>query len=160
MKNDRRISRRSFVPAGGAAMAEFTIAPRHVLGGAGYSAPSEKLNIAGVGVGGMGANYLQGCESENLVALADVDDVAAAKTVARYPNAKTYRDFRVRIEKERGIDAVIAGTPNHTHAVVAMAAIKLGKHVYVAKPMTRPICEARALTRAAREMKAATQMSG
>ena len=133
--------------------------PRHVLGGTGHSAPSDKLNIAGVGVGGMGANYLKGCESENIVALADVDEAFAAKTFARYPNAKTYRDFRVMLEKEKGIDAVIVGTPDHTHAVVAMAAVKLGKHVYVAKPMTRTIYEARALTKAAREMKVATQMS-
>lgn len=107
----------------------------------------------------MGANYLKGCESENIVALCDVDDAFAAKTFARYPNAKTYRDFRVMLEKEKGIDAVIIGTSDHTHAVVAMAAIQLGKHVYCAKPMSRTIEEVRKVTKAAREAKVATQMS-
>ena len=148
------ISRRVFVP--GAAL---TVLPRSVLGGTGQKSPSDKLNIAGVGVGAMGAGYLRSCESENIVALADVDEVFAAKTFARYPNAKTYRDFRVMLEKEKGIDAVIIGTPDHTHAVVAMAAMQLGKHVYCAKPMTRTINEARALARAARQYKVATQMS-
>ena len=153
------VSRRDFVPGVGAALAAFTVLPRHVLGGAGYVAPSDKLNIAGVGVGAMGAAYLKSCESENIVALADVDFEFAAKTFARYPKAKTYRDFRIMLEKEKGIDAVIIGTPDHTHAVVAMAAIKLGKHVYCAKPMTRTVYECRQVTRAAREAKVATQMS-
>ena len=153
------VSRRDFVPGAGTALAAFTLFPRHVLGGAGYVAPSDKLNIAGVGVGGMGAAYLQGCESENIVALADVDFDFAAKTFARYPNAKTYRDFRVMLEKEKGIDAVIIGTPDHTHAVVAMATIQLGKHLYCAKPMTRTVYECHQVARAARQAKIATQMS-
>ena len=143
----------------GGAIAAFMIVPRHVLGGQGQRAPSDKLNIAGVGVGGMGAGYLQNCESENIVALADVDYSFAAKTFARYPNAKTYKDFRVMLEKEKGIDAVTIGTPDHTHAVVAMAAIALGKHVYCAKPLCRTIHEVRAVTKAARAAKVATQMS-
>ena len=154
-----KMSRRSFVPGAGTALAAFSILPRHVLGGAAYKPPSEKLNIAGVGVGGMGANYLRNCESENIVALCDVDDTYAAKTFARYPGARTYRDFRVMLEKEKSIDAVVIGTPDHTHAVVAMAAMRLGKHVYCAKPMTRTIYEARQLAKAAREAKVATQMS-
>jgi hypothetical protein len=154
-----KVSRRGFVPGAGTALAAFTILPRHVLGGAGYKPPSEKLNIAGVGVGGMGANYLRNCESENIVALCDVDDTYAAKTFARYPSARTYRDFRVMLEKEKGIDAMVIGTPDHTHAVVAMAAMRLGKHVYCAKPVTRTIFEARQLAKAAREAKVATQMS-
>jgi len=157
--SDNKVSRRDFVPGAGSAVAAFTILPRHVLGGAGYTAPSDKLNLAGVGVGGMGANYLQNCESENIAFLSDVDDVVAAKTFARYPNAKTYRDFRIMLEKEKGIDAVVIGTPDHTHAVVAMAAMKLGKGVYCAKPMTRTIHEAHALAKTAREAKVATQMS-
>jgi predicted dehydrogenase len=150
------VSRRNFVP--GAAGA-FTLVPRHVLGGTGYQAPSDKLNIAGVGVGAMGGGYLRNCESENIVALADVDDEFAAKTFQRYPSAKTYRDFRRMLEKEKSIDAVVIGTPDHTHAVVAMAAIGLGKHVYCAKPMTRTIYEARTVAKAAREARVATQMS-
>ncbi len=153
------MSRRDFLPAAGTAVAAFTILPRHVLGGTGYTAPSDKLNIAGVGVGAMGGNYLQACESENIVALADVDFQFAAKTFARYPKAATYRDFRVMLEKEKGIDAVVIGTPDHTHAVVASAAIKLGKHIYCAKPMTRTVYEARHISKAALEAKVATQMS-
>ncbi|MCE5310020.1 MAG: Gfo/Idh/MocA family oxidoreductase [Acidobacteriales bacterium] len=141
------------------AVAAFTILPRHVLGGRGQKAPSDKLNIAGVGVGSMGAAYLRGCESENIVALADVDYNFAAKTFARYPNAKTYKDFRVMLEKEKGIDAVTIGTPDHTHAVVAAAAIALGKHVYCAKPLCRTIYEVRTVTKAARDAQVATQMS-
>ncbi|MFB3826847.1 MAG: Gfo/Idh/MocA family protein [Bryobacteraceae bacterium] len=119
------------------AVAAFTVLPRHVLGGHPGQAPSDRLNLAGVGVGGMGANYLRNCESENVAALCDVDDAVAAKTFARYPQAKTYRDFRVMLEKEKGIDAVVIGTPDHTHAFVALAAMELGKHVYCAKPLTR-----------------------
>lgn len=152
------VTRRGFVPGVTAAVAGFTIVPRNVLG-APFVPPSDKLNIAGVGVGAMGATYLRACESENIVALADVDFDFAAKTFERYPKAKTYTDFRVMLEREKGIDAVIVGTPDHTHAVVAMAAIKLGKHVYCAKPMTRTIQEARTVAKAARDQKVATQMS-
>ena len=151
------ISRRSFLAAGIAAPFIF---PRHVVGRAGNKrAPSDTLNIAAVGVGGMGQNYVAGCDHENIAALVDVDDKYAAPIYAKYPKAVTYRDYRVMLEKESGIDAVIVGTPDHSHAVVAMAAIKSGKHVYVAKPMARTVFEARALTEAAREAGVATQMS-
>jgi predicted dehydrogenase len=149
------LTRRSLLPATAAA---FTIVPRHVLG-AGYAAPSDKLNIAAVGVGGMGKSYVKGCASENIVALADVDHAYAAPVFKTYPNARVYKDYRVMLEKEKGIDAVIVGTPDHNHAVVASAAIALKKGVYVAKPMTRTVYEARALAKAAREQKVATQMS-
>lgn len=155
MPEHNGISRRAVVPAAAAA---FTIVPRHVLG-AGYRAPSDKLNIAAVGVGGMGKNYMEGCKSENMVAIADVDDVLAAPVLKTYPGAKPYRDYRVMLDKEKNVDAVIIGTPDHTHALVAMAAIGLKKGVYVAKPMTRTVFEARALRRAAREAGVATQMS-
>ncbi len=153
------VSRRDFLPGASGAVAAFTILPRSVLGGAGYVAPSDKLNIAGVGVGAMGGGYLRACESENIVALADVDEVFAAKTFARYPTAAKYRDFRVMLEKEKGIDAVMIGTPDHTHAVVTAAAIQAGKHVYCAKPMTRTVYEARRVTELARRHTVATQMS-
>jgi len=143
----------------GSALAAITILPRHVLGGVGYQAPSDKLNIAAVGVGGVGASYVKGCESQNIVAFADVDHALAAKTFSLYPRARTYRDYRVMLEKEKHIDAVIVGTPDHSHAMIAMAAIQLGKAVYVAKPMTRTIAETRAITKAAREKRVATQMS-
>ena len=127
--------------------------PRRALGA------NDKLNIAAVGVGGMGQNYVEGCKSENIVAIADVDDAFAAPVRKKYPEAKAYRDFRVMLEKEKGIDAVIIGTPDHSHAVVAAAAIALKKHVYCAKPMTRTVHEARTITRAARDAGVATQMS-
>ena len=155
-KQKPMLSRRAFVPGAAAA---FTIVPRSALGGGAQLAPSDRLNIAAVGIGGMGREYVKGCESENIVALCDVDTVLAAPVFARYPKARQYQDYRVMLEKEKSIDAVIVGTPDHTHAVVAMAAIRAGKHVYCAKPMTRTLYEARALATAARQAKVATQMS-
>lgn len=140
-------------------MAAFTIVPRHVLGGARQVAPSGKLNIAGIGVGGRGGDDLEGIESENIVALCDVDWQSAAGTFQRYPNARRYRDFREMLDKEGdAIDAVVVATPDHVHAVASMAAIKKGKHVYCEKPLTRTIFEARAVAQAARQAKVATQM--
>jgi len=156
-QQDRKISRRRFM-GGAAVVAAFTIVPRHVLGGPGNTPPSEKLNIAGVGVGGMGKKNLEKCEGENIVALCDVDDKYAAQVYDQYPEAKIYRDFRKMLEKQKNIEAVIIATPDHTHAVIAMMAMKMGKHVYVQKPMTRTVWEARMLTGAARKYKVATQM--
>ena len=151
------ISRRTLLGTGLAATA-FTVVPRHVLGGVGNTPPSEKLHIAGVGIGGQGGWDLNEVESENIVALCDVDWGYAAHTFDKYPKAKRYKDFRVMFEKEKGIDAVVVGTPDHNHAVVSMMAIKLGKHVYCEKPLTRTVYEARALAKAAREARVATQM--
>ncbi len=125
----------------------------------GAKAPSETLNLAGVGVGGMGANYLKELSSQNIVALADVDSKFAAKTFAQYAKAKRYEDFRILLEKEKHIDGVVIGTPDHTHASIALAAMDLGKHVYCAKPMTRTVAEARKVTQRAAETNVATQMS-
>jgi predicted dehydrogenase len=144
--------------AAGAAAAVMSIVPRHVLGGPGHTPPSEKLHIAGVGVGGQGGEDLAEIAGENIVALADVDWEYAAHTFKKYPQAKKYKDFREMLDKEKGIDAVVVGTPDHAHAVVSMAAIKRGKHVYCEKPLTRTIHEARELAQAAREQKVATQM--
>ncbi len=149
------ITRRDFV---GGVAAGVMFVPRHVLGGKGYTAPSDKLNVAAVGAGGLGAGNIDRCYPENIVALCDVDDERAARTFKKYPNAKTYRDFRKMLETEKGIDAVIVATPDHTHAVVAMMAMKLGKHVYVQKPLTHWVGEARKLTEAARQYKIASQM--
>jgi len=152
------MSRRSFVKAS-AAVAALTIVPRHVLGGEGKPAANEKLNIAGVGVGGMGGSNLAACESENVVALCDVDAGGyAAKTFGKYPKAKAYKDFRVMLDQQKDIDAVIVATPDHTHAVIALAAIQRGKHVYVQKPLAHSVYEARVLTEAARKHKVMTQM--
>ena len=155
---DSRISRRSFVAGAASAIAGFTIVPRYVLGGAGFKPPSEKLNIAAVGIGGMGKNNVEACKGENIVALCDVDWNFAGQTFQDYPNAAKYKDFRKMLEKQKDIDAVIVATPDHTHATIALMAIKMGKHVYVQKPLTWSIDEARRLTEAAREAKIATQM--
>jgi predicted dehydrogenase len=154
MSNQDGLTRRAFIP-GAAAL----IVPRHVLGGPGYQAPSDTLNIAGVGVAGMGRRYLQNCESERIVALCDVDHIFAAKVFRRYPKAKVYRDFREMLDKEKSIDAVVVATPDHNHAMVQMAALRMHKHVYSAKPLTHNLYEARTVVNAAREAKVATQMS-
>ncbi len=132
------------------------IVPRHVLG-RGYVPPSDKVNIAGVGVGGRGGSVLGGLESQNIVALCDVDAVRAGETFEKYKKAKRYKDFRKMLE-QKDIDAVTVCTPDHTHAAVAMAAMELGKHVYVEKPLTHSIAEARMLTEAAAKYGVVTQM--
>jgi predicted dehydrogenase len=129
-----------------------------VLGGAGQTPPSEKLNIGVVGAGGRGADDIDELKSQNIVALCDVDQVRAAANIKRFPKAAQYQDFRVMLEKEKGIEAVLVATPDHVHAVASMAAIRHGKHVYCEKPLTRTVHEARALAKAAAEMKVATQM--
>lgn len=156
-KRGNMVSRRDFLKRAGA-VAPFMIVPRHVLGGKGETPPSEKLNIAFVGAGGRGASSLRELDDQNIVALCDVDDAKAAGSFKRHPKAKRYRDFRVMLDKQKDIDAVVVSTPDHTHAVASMMAIKMGKHVYCEKPLTRTVQEARALTQAAREAKVATQM--
>ncbi|MHC4228388.1 MAG: Gfo/Idh/MocA family protein, partial [Planctomycetota bacterium] len=156
-RHDPAISRRALI-SGSAVAAAFTIVPRYVLGGPGNTPPSEKLNIAGIGVGGQGSWDLDNVGSENIVALCDVDWARAADTFKRYPKAKRYRDFRVMLEKERQVDAVVVATPDHVHAVATMTAIKMGKHAYCEKPLTRTVYEAREIAKAAREAGVATQM--
>ena len=151
-------SRREFVGVAAAAAA-FTIVPRHVLGGTGGTPPSEKLNIGGIGVGGRGGGDLREVESENIVALCDVDANRAAATFKRYPGAKVYRDFREMLKKEgKNIDAVVIGTPDHIHAPAAIMAMKMGKHLYCEKPMAHTIYEARRMAEVARETGVVTQM--
>jgi predicted dehydrogenase len=158
-QDDKWISRRSFVGSVATAAA-ITLVPRHVLGGKGFKAPSDTLHVAAVGSGGMGASNIQRCADagEKIVGLCDVDDERAAKTYASFPKVPKYKDFRKMLEKQKDIDAVIVATPDHSHALIAMAAMQLGKHVYVQKPMTRTVGEARKLTEAARRYKVATQM--
>ncbi len=156
--SDRTKSRRSFLAhaSGGAA---FLAVARHVVGGEPRKlAPSDKLNVAGVGVGGMGGANINALRDENIVALCDVHLKHAAGTLARYPNAKTYTDYRKMLDAQKEIDAVVVATPDHTHAVITMAAIKSGKHVYTQKPLTHDVYEARALAIAAREAKVTTVM--
>ena len=142
------------------AAAAAMIVPRHVLGGRGYQAPSDTIRIAGVGVGGMGRRYIQGCDTERIEVLCDVDHLFAAQVFRKYPKARRYRDFREMFDKEeKNIDAVIVGTPDHTHAMVVLRALRAKKHVYCAKPLTHTVVEARRVSAAAREARVATQMS-
>ena len=136
------------------------IVPRHVLGGKGYTSPSDKLNIAAVGVRkwGMGSNNLHHCRNENIVALCDVDFNQSKPTFDKYPKAKVYKDYREMLDKQKDIDAVIVATPDHNHAVITMKAIKMGKHVYCQKPLTHTVYEAREITKAAQKYNVQTQM--
>jgi predicted dehydrogenase len=153
------VSRRQFMKGAAAASAAFMVMPRHVVGGPGFVAPSDKLNIAGVGIGGMGRNNIKACAAaENIVALCDVDQDYAAKIFKLYPKAKQHIDYRKMLESQKDIDALIIATPDHSHAVIAMAAMQLGKHIYVQKPITHSVYEARRLTEAARKYKVVTQM--
>lgn len=155
-------SRRKFIQQAATAVAAFTILPRFVLGGKGYTAPSDTLYIAGIGVGGKGTSDLTGFAKHpkaKIAFLCDVDDRMAVKSKENFPGAKYYKDFRVMLDKEAsGIDAVSVSTADHTHAVAAMAAMTRGKHVYVQKPLTHNIYEARMLTQAAEKYKVVTQM--
>ena len=155
-------TRRDFLRTGSIAAAGFFIVPRHVLGGPGYIAPSDRLNIAGIGAGGKGASDLAEFAKSpkaNIVAFCDVDEAQAVNSVKRFPKAKFYYDFREMLEKEKNnIDAVSVSTPDHTHAIATLAAMEMGKHVYVQKPLTHDIYEARMLTQAAKKYKVVTQM--
>ena len=151
------ISRRSFIQTAGVVTA-FSIIPSHVLGRGNYTAPSDKLNIAGIGVGKQGLSNLKNSGDENIVALCDVDFDFASKAVELYPKAKKYTDFRVMLEKQKDIDAVIIATPDHTHAIISMAAIQTGKHVYCQKPLTHDIFESRMLAKAASNSNVTTVM--
>ena len=160
-KKDMSISRRRFLRNSSLIGAGFFIVPRHVLG-RGFIAPSDKLNIAGIGVGGKGQGDLAEFAKSpkvNIVALCDVDDREAKKSREKFPKASYYRDFREMLEKEKNnIDACSISTPDNTHAVATLAAMQLGKHVYTQKPLTHDIYEARILAQAAKKYKVITQM--
>lgn len=171
MSNEKQspppVTRRSFMGTAAATAAGISIVPRHVLGGAGFQAPSDTVNVAIVGyIHGIGTRNLDNiAPSGNIAALVDCDEGEAAKAalvrtgvIDRHPKAVRYTDYRVMLEKQKDIDAVVVATPDHTHAVIAMAAMQLGKHVYVQKPLTRTVSEARILTEAARKYKVVTQM--
>jgi predicted dehydrogenase len=167
MNNDTKvdneaISRRSFIKSSSIAAASFMIVPRHVLGGKGYTAPSDRLRIACIGVGGKGEddiNMMFNSGKADISFLCDVDDNRAAKTVKKFPKAKYYKDWRQLYDKEsKNFDAVTVSTPDHNHAIMTYHAMELGKHVYVQKPLTHDIYEARMLTDAAKKYKVVTQM--
>lgn len=154
MKTDSKksLSRRAFLSSSALAAASFHFVPRSAFGAA------NKLNIAGIGVGGQGGGNVRQCQKENIVALCDVDTKYSAGTVKRYPDAKFYKDYRVMFDKEKNIDAVVIATPDHTHAVITMEALRRGKHIYCQKPLTHTVYEARKVTEAARKAKVQTQM--
>ncbi|MBI3719417.1 MAG: Gfo/Idh/MocA family oxidoreductase [Sphingobacteriales bacterium] len=154
------VSRRNFIKTGSLA-AGFYIVPRHVLG-RGFIAPSDKLNIAGIGAGGKGQSDMAEFAKSpkvNIVAMCDVDDRQAVKSRESFPKANYYKDFREMLDKEKNnIDACSISTPDNTHFVATIAAMQLGKHVYTQKPLTHDIYEARMLTEAAKKYKVVTQM--
>lgn len=156
----KKISRRRFLQSGATAAVGLTVVPSSVLGKSfGHTAPSDKLNIAGVGVGGRGFAVLKGMESQNIVGLADVDWKYSKPVFDHYPNAKKYYDYRKMYDElGKSIDAVMVATSDHTHAVVTADAITMGKHVYVEKPLTHTVYESRLLTKLADKYKVATQM--
>ncbi len=170
-------TRREFLADGSKLALGVSIVPRHVLGGVGYQAPSDTLNVAIVGAGGMGGENAQELGTENIIAICDLDfDYVARRVEARttddegeprekgvrwkeqFARAPRYADFRRMFETRRDIDAVVVSTPDHLHAVIAAAAMREGKHVYVQKPLTWSVHEARALERLARETGVVTQM--
>jgi len=153
--NDR-MNRREFLKNATVAGAAFWASSRTVWPG--MKSPNGKLNIAGIGVGGRGADDIDGVANENIVALCDVDEERAARTFKRFPNAKKYRDFRKMLQELKEINAVVIGTPDHTHACAAVMAMRLGKHVYCEKPLTHSVYEARLMSKTAAACKVATQM--
>jgi predicted dehydrogenase len=156
----KTISRRGFLGTSAVTLAGLTIIPRHAVAGLRHTAPSDKLNIAGVGIGGMGRNNLANvAKTENIVALCDVDwGDQSSRVFKTYPAVKQYKDYRIMLDQQKDIDAIIVATSDHTHAVISMEAMKRGKHVFTQKPLTHTVYEARALARAAKEYKVATQM--
>ena len=163
---NKGISRRNFLGGFAATAATITIVPRHVIGGPGYKPPSDRLNIACVGIGGKGFSDSEKMKNENVIALCDADEARASERHGKekknafdnFPKAKFYRDFRKMLEKEKEIEAITVSTPDHNHAVIAMTAIKMGKHVFVQKPLTHTVFEARALREAAKKAGVITQM--
>ncbi|MDR0429695.1 MAG: Gfo/Idh/MocA family oxidoreductase [Tannerellaceae bacterium] len=155
-----KISRRSFLQKGTAAAAALTIVPNSILGKShGYTAPTDKLNIAGIGIGGMGNANLTNMATENIVALCDIDWKYSKSVFEKYGSAKKYWDYRkLYDEMGKDIDAVLVATADHTHAIIAADAMTMGKHVYVQKPLTHSVYESRLLTKLAEKHKVATQM--
>jgi len=159
-KASEKITRRGFIGTSATALAGLTIVPRHAVSGLGHIAPSDKLNVAGIGIGGRGKGVLSVVgKTENIVSLCDVDwSDNVNKVFQLYPAARKHKDYRLMLDKDKDIDAVIVATPDHTHAVISLEAMKRGKHSYTEKPLTHTVKEARILTQAARQYKVATQM--
>jgi predicted dehydrogenase len=158
LNNMNKLNRRKFIGTTSAAMAGFTIVPRQAVAGLGHIAPSDKLNIAGIGIGGKGKANLRNMVGQNIVALCDVDWDYADKVFKEYPDAKKWKDYREMLDKQKDIDAVVIATPDHTHALPAAAAMEMGKHVYLQKPLTHSVWESRYLTKLAEKTGVVTQM--
>lgn len=160
-KTNKSNSRRTFIKNSTFASSFFFV-PRHVLGGPGFTAPSDQLNLAAIGAGGKGRSDIMNASvkgRERVAALCDVDFSGSAKaSVESFPKAKQYSDYREMLDKEKDIDAITISTPDHVHGPAAVYAMERGKHVYVQKPLTHNIREARMLTEMAREQKVVTQM--
>ncbi len=152
------ISRRDFIQKTGMAAAAFTILPSHLFGGQKGKLPSNTLNMAVIGIGGKGRSDADGVSMENIVALCDVDDEMGISVRQKFPNAKIYKDYRVLLEKEKNLDAVVIATPDHMHAPIAIAAMQLGKHVFCQKPLTHTVYEARLMAKTAKKYNVVTQM--
>lgn len=158
-QKNRGMSRRQFVSTAAAAAAGLTILPSGIISAKGRIAPSDKLNIAGIGIGGMGFANLKAMSSENIVALCDVDWKYSQRVFDAYPKAAKYKDFRKMYdEMHKSIDAVVVATADHTHALAAAIGMTLGKHAFVQKPLTHSAYESRLLTRLAEKHKLATSM--
>ncbi len=157
MKKD--MSRRKFVTATTATAAGLTILPSNVIAGLGHKAPSDKLNIAAIGIGGKGVHNLRNMKSENIVALCDVDWKYSQPVFDRWPKAKKFKDWRLMYEEmHKEFDALVIATADHTHAITAGHGMTMGKHVYLQKPLTHTVYESRLMTALAKEHKVATQM--
>ena len=152
-------SRRNFIKKSAIAAAGLYIFPSNVISGLGHKAPSDKLNIVGIGVGGKGHPNLVGMNTENIIGLCDVDWAYSKNCFNDFPKAKRYKDWRKMFDEiGKEIDGVMISTPDHTHAIIAATALTLNKHVYCQKPLTHSIYESRLLTRLAAKHKVATQM--
>jgi predicted dehydrogenase len=163
----KEISRRDFIGGAAVATAAFTIVPGSVLGGGRRVPPSEKINIGCIGVGDQGTRDMQtfmGKDSVRILAVCDVDanhrNKAKGIVDEKYNNrdCRAYNDFNEMLDKHKDIDAVLVVTPDHTHAAISIAAMKLGKHVYCQKPLTHTVFEARKMAETARKYKVATQL--
>jgi len=159
MKENNKVSRRGFLGTSAAAAAAITILPSNTIAGLGHRAPSDKLNIAAVGIGGMGHGNLKNLKSENIIGLCDVDWKYADNCFKEFPEAKKYKDWRVMYDElGKSIDGVLVATADHTHAIIASHAITMGKAVYCQKPLTHTVYESRLLTKLAAKYDVATQM--
>src|SRR6266480_253971 len=157
----RKMNRRHFFHRAGAGVALFNILPGGLLNGAVNLSPNAKLNVAGIGIGSRGGADVGEVAGlgHNIVAVCDVDEKYAGKEFAKYPDAKRFKDYRVMLDKMgKEIEAVVIGTPDHTHAVIAMEAMRHGKHVYCEKPLGHSVDEVRKLVAASHQYKVVTQL--